>query len=345
MKKLHYGLIGLGMLLCTATAAPAQVSFSIGFPHVSIGINLPLFPDLVRVPGYPVYYAPGVEGNYFFYDGSYWVFQDDNWYASYWYNGPWEFVAPEDVPLFVLRVPVSYYRIHPVYFRGWLSNEPPRWGDHWGHEWEHHRSGWNQWDRHSVPAPAPLPVYQRKFAGDRYPQPEQQQTLQRKNYRYEPRDPAVQQRSQRQVEQAPAPAQRAKQNEPAVRTPREQDTQRQPPPRQDAPTVPKAQSSPPGHKNTPRPTPAQAPHEQRGQATEQRQLAPPARAPQEQRGSAREQRQQPETAQPQQQAPTAQGQGQRSPAREESARPARERGQGQGQNKDAEEERGRGRNR
>ena len=44
----------------------------------------------MAVPGYPVYYAPDIGGNYFFYDGRYWVYQDDNWYSSSWYNGPWD---------------------------------------------------------------------------------------------------------------------------------------------------------------------------------------------------------------------------------------------------------------
>ena len=89
MQKIRYGLIVLWMLLCSVTSAAAQVSIGIGLPNVSIGINLPLFPELVPVPGYPVYYAPRVDANYFFYDGMYWVYQDDNWYASSWYNGPW----------------------------------------------------------------------------------------------------------------------------------------------------------------------------------------------------------------------------------------------------------------
>ena len=50
-------------LLGVATAAPAQVN---------IGINISLFPELVQVPGYPVYYAPRHDANYFFYDGLYW---------------------------------------------------------------------------------------------------------------------------------------------------------------------------------------------------------------------------------------------------------------------------------
>ena len=87
------GLIVLWMLLCSITSAAAQMSVGIGFPGVSIGINLPVYPELVPVPGYPVYYAPQVNSNYFFYDGMYWVYQGDNWYASSWYNGPWALVA------------------------------------------------------------------------------------------------------------------------------------------------------------------------------------------------------------------------------------------------------------
>src|ERR1700737_1967258 len=99
------GLIVLWML-CSITSAAAQVSVGIEFPGVNIGINLPAYPQLVPVPGYPVYYAPQMNSNYFFYDGMYWVYQRDNWYASTWYNGPWDLVSPEEVPLFVLRVPV-----------------------------------------------------------------------------------------------------------------------------------------------------------------------------------------------------------------------------------------------
>jgi len=86
------------------------VSIGIGLPHMSIGINVPTMPELVPVPDSPAYYAPGMDTNFFFYDGMYWVFKDDNWYASSWYNGPWSPVHPEAVPLFVLRIPVAYYR-------------------------------------------------------------------------------------------------------------------------------------------------------------------------------------------------------------------------------------------
>ena len=144
---LRNGLMALGLMVGSITSATAQVSIGIGLPGVSIGINLPVYPELVPVPGYPVYYAPRVDSNYFFYDGMYWVYQSDNWYASSWYNGPWGLVAPEAVPLYVLRVPVRYYRHPPPYFRGWQADAPPRWGDHWGNDWKQRRGDWDHWDR------------------------------------------------------------------------------------------------------------------------------------------------------------------------------------------------------
>ncbi len=191
MQKIRYGLIGLLLLLGLATSAVASVSIGINLPSVRIGVNLPVFPQLVPVPGYPVYYAPEMNSNYFFYDGLYWVYQNDDWYASSWYNGPWDYVEPMYVPLFVLRIPVAYYRDRPASFRGWQSNAPPRWNQRWGHEWEQKRHGWDRWERRSVPARAPRPEYQRKYSGDHYPRIEQQQKLRSQNYRYQPRDTHV----------------------------------------------------------------------------------------------------------------------------------------------------------
>lgn len=197
MLRLRHLVIVLGMLAYSAAPAAAQVSIGIGLQNVSIGINLPVYPRLVRVPGYPVYYAPNLHANYFFYDGLYWVFHGDNWYASSWYNGPWWFVEPYAVPVYILRVPVRYYRQPPSYFRAWRADAPPRWGDHWGRNWEQHRSGWNQWDRRAAPPPAPLPSYQGQYSRDRYPrQMERQRELQQERYRYEPRDSGVRQQYQ-----------------------------------------------------------------------------------------------------------------------------------------------------
>ncbi|HET8539150.1 MAG TPA: hypothetical protein VFL83_04695 [Anaeromyxobacter sp.] len=185
-------------LLGSATTARAQVSVHLGvgvaLPSVQIGVHVPAYPRLVRVPGYPVYYDPRATSNYFFYDGAYWVFAGDTWYVSSWYAGPWYAVAPDVVPVYVLRVPVRYYRVPPPYFRAWRADGPPRWGERWGRDWERRRAGWDRWDRRSVPRPAPLPAYQRSYQGDRYPAAaERQHAIRAARYPYRPRETVTRQ--------------------------------------------------------------------------------------------------------------------------------------------------------
>jgi len=245
---MRYLLIVLSMLLGSVAPAHAQISVGVGIslPGISIGINVPSYPRLVQVPGYPVYYDPRANSNYFFYDGLYWVYQGDNWYASSWYNGPWQLTAPEYVPLFVLRIPVRYYRQPPAYFRGWRADAPPRWGDHWGRDWEQRRSGWDQWDRRSAPRAAPLPAYQRQYSGERYPRAaEQQNSIRSGNYRYQPRDAVTQQHFQQPVQpnQQPQPQRQQQQRQQPQRQPQrlpqqqEQQQQRQQQTQQQRPQI------------------------------------------------------------------------------------------------------------
>jgi hypothetical protein len=258
----------MGLLLVPVGAPEAQVSIQIGLPGVSIGINQPAYPQLVPVPGYPVYYDPRAASNYFFYDGMYWVFQGDNWYASQWYNGPWALVAPQYVPVFVLRVPVRYYRQPPPYFHGWGSDAPPRWGEHWGDDWQRHHQGWDRWDRTSAPPPAPLPTYQKQYVGNRYPSPERQQELRRQNYKYQPRDEEVRQVHQA-YEQAPQKQSQGKQERPP-----QQAEQRQPAPQhqQQAQPQPQQQQQPQHQQQAPQKQPPQQ-QEQRQQHEQQAQPA------------------------------------------------------------------------
>lgn len=196
-------VIVLSMLLGALAPAFAQVSIGIGTPNVQIGITLPVYPELVRVPNHPVYYAPRLGANYFFYDGLYWVYEADNWYASAWYNGPWGLVAPYAVPVYILRVPLRYYRRPPDYFRDGRRDAPPRWNEHWGREWEQQRPDWNRRDRR--PPPAPPPSYQRRYTGERYPRVEQQQELHQQYYRYQPRDTVVRQHYEEEQRKFPHP--------------------------------------------------------------------------------------------------------------------------------------------
>lgn len=190
---MRYLLIALSLALCPLLPAQAQISIGLRLPSISIGINVPLYPELVPVPGYPVYYYPRGDSNYFFYDGLYWVYHGDNWYSSGWYDGPWRSVGAAFVPLYVLRIPVRYYGRPPAYFRGWSDDGPPHWGEHWGRGWEERHRGWDRWDRREAPSTAPLPAYQRQYAGERYPREAgRQRSIRSESYEYRPHDAVAQ---------------------------------------------------------------------------------------------------------------------------------------------------------
>ena len=219
---MRHALIGLLMMAGLASPAMAQVNFGLSYnaPGVSIGVNVPAYPNLVAIPGYPVYYAPSVATNYFFYDGLYWVFDGNNWYQSSWYNGPWVMVEPYAVPVYLLQVPVRYYHHPPAYFHGWAVNSAPHWGDHWGRSWSDRRAGWDQRTNRSFAA-APLPSYQRQYSGNRYPARQQQAAIVDHHYNYQPRDEMTRQHWQQQRAQvAQAPQQREQRAQPQQRDPR-----------------------------------------------------------------------------------------------------------------------------
>src|SRR5450830_519954 len=107
-------------------------------------------------------------------------------------------------------------------------------------------------------APAPLPTYQRRYSGDRYPQVEQQPSLRGQNYRYQPRDAVARQHYQEQaVPGAPAPR---------VQPPQKRDAQA---PRAAPTQAPPRQSGAPGQDQTRQPPQGREkkrlPDEERGQ--------------------------------------------------------------------------------
>ena len=202
MKKL---LAALAIIAATAFPAAAQ-------EYYDIDVDLPEYPQMQPVPESPVYYAPGVDSNYFFYDGLYWVYDNDGWYASSWYNGPWHAVDRFYVPDYILRVPVRYYRHAPAYFHGWRADAAPHWGEHWGTSWAQKRYGWDRWNRSSAPAPAPLPTYQRQYSGNRYPQVTEQTTIHTSSYRYQPKESVAREHYQVQRQHAASQPQPPKQH-------------------------------------------------------------------------------------------------------------------------------------
>jgi len=122
----------MAAVLGSAGLAPAQV-------NVDIGIHLGSPPPLVAVPESPVMYAPSVNGNFFFYQGGYYVFRRGAWYMAPRHDGPWAVVAPEYVPRPLLFVPVRYYRVPPPEWKGWHAEAAPHWLPAYGRRWEERR--------------------------------------------------------------------------------------------------------------------------------------------------------------------------------------------------------------
>jgi len=194
---------------------------------VTLGVHLSRYPDLVVIPGYPVLYDPHLNANYFFYEGTFWVFEEDDWYRSDWYNGPWMRVGRDEVPVFLLRVPVRYYNRAPLYFHPWALEMAPRWSLRWGKTWERRHRGWDRWDQRRTPPPAPPPLYQQQFPRERYPNsPDVQQRLHERNYQHRPREPLTGPAPAPPRQMQPAPPRQVQPVAPPSISPRPEDGKR-----------------------------------------------------------------------------------------------------------------------
>lgn len=203
----------LAALLFLSAILPAAAQ-----EYYDIDVDLPQYPEMLPVPDSPVYYAPAVDSNYFFYDGLYWDYFNDRWYASPWYNGPWSYVDPIYVPTYVLWVPIRYYHHHPAHWHGWNVNGPPKWGQHWGADWQARHNEYYRGNPSSN-ARAPLPEYQRTYSRANYPRAVNQQSyLHSQHYAYRPQERVVQQHYvQRGITQGQPQAQQRGSANPAAR--------------------------------------------------------------------------------------------------------------------------------
>jgi hypothetical protein len=187
------------------------LSIFLAFPalaqeYYDVDVDLPAFPEMLPVPDSPVYYAPSVDSNYFYYDGLYWDFYNDGWYSSPWYNGPWSYVDPVYVPTYVLWVPIAYYHRPPHYFHAWHRDRPPRWSERWGRDWQHRHNQVYRGSHRAHVAAAPLPHYQRQYTRQNYPRAvPQQAAIHNQHFAYQPREAIGRQQYQnRGMSQNPA---------------------------------------------------------------------------------------------------------------------------------------------
>ncbi len=128
-------------IVVAALAGPAVMPVPVQADSVSIGVNIvsppppppPAYvveapPQLVVVPGTPVYYAPSLNVNFFAYGGRYYTHHKGAWFVATTYSGPWTFIAVERVPQPVFAVPVAYYKVKPGHMK--KGGGPPPWAGH-----------------------------------------------------------------------------------------------------------------------------------------------------------------------------------------------------------------------
>lgn len=121
------GILGAAAvgLLPAGPALADSLSIGVRTDSVSLGINIGGPPQLVYVPGTPVYQAPSLPYNYFAYGGRYYLFHNGAWLSAVYYNGPWTVIALERVPRPILAVPVPYYKAPPGHWK--KTHGPPPW--------------------------------------------------------------------------------------------------------------------------------------------------------------------------------------------------------------------------
>jgi hypothetical protein len=121
--------VAVGVLVARAQA-DVNIGITFGGPP-SIVVAEP--PRMVLVPRSPVYWAPSLPYNFFYYDGRYWTYHEGGWFWSASVHGPWGHVAMGAVPRPVLAVPVAYYRVPPGHMKHHHHGPPPWAGRGRGH--------------------------------------------------------------------------------------------------------------------------------------------------------------------------------------------------------------------
>ncbi len=135
---------GLGATLMAHGAwARVNVSVNIGVPVAPVVV--PASPEVVLIPGTPVYYVPEVSFDLFFTDGYWWTARDGRWLRARDCRGPWRSVGPRYVPRAITRVPRDYRTVYVDEERIPYGQWKKHWREHEHREREgHRRGGWRE---------------------------------------------------------------------------------------------------------------------------------------------------------------------------------------------------------
>ncbi len=84
----------------------AGIGVSIGIPLPGLRLAAP--PDLAIIAGTPVYFAPDIQADLYFYHGNWYRPYGGEWYVSAEFGGPWGHVAIGNVPPPLVDLPPDY---------------------------------------------------------------------------------------------------------------------------------------------------------------------------------------------------------------------------------------------
>lgn len=105
--------VGINIGLPVAPAAPypyQPAAATPAYPYDYETLEMDAPPDFVEPPELGFYVAVGVPFDLFFFNNVYYLYRDNYWYSSYYYNGPWRGVSSNHVPYALHRYPFD--RIH-----------------------------------------------------------------------------------------------------------------------------------------------------------------------------------------------------------------------------------------
>ncbi len=119
MKRWLIFSLVVAVLMSVGMLSPGTSHAGIG---VSVTIPLPVLrldapPALTIIAGTPVYFAPDVQADLFFYHGNWYRPYGGEWYVSAEFRGPWGHVAIGNVPPPLVDLP-------PYYRNGTIGYEP-----------------------------------------------------------------------------------------------------------------------------------------------------------------------------------------------------------------------------
>src|SRR2546428_13751270 len=85
--------LAAGLLAAPARGVDVHIGINIGVPPPPPPVVVEAPPPLAVVPQTPVYYAPSLPYNYFYYGGLSYAFHDDHWFYAASYAGPRTFLT------------------------------------------------------------------------------------------------------------------------------------------------------------------------------------------------------------------------------------------------------------